>query len=177
MIDALQIKLRTDQDAPTNITPLCIMLTDPEDSHLPPATKGDTQTGDRHPRLKFDLVLSHLVLHHIADLRSLLRTMYGCLKSGGMIALTDYENIGPESRAFHPEAKMAGVERHGIDRDAFTKMIESTGFTDIKVVEGFRMRKHVERFPGEWGQQKPDTKSFDFAEQDFPFLLATARKP
>src|SRR5690606_37146472 len=100
MIDVLSSKL-TKPNAPANICPLALMLQDPEDAALPPA---DASNPDG-PRLKFDLVISHLVLHHIADLKEVLTTMLGCLKEGGMVALTDFENFGPEAKKFHPEGK------------------------------------------------------------------------
>ncbi len=84
------------------------------------------------PRRKFDLITSHLVLHHIPDLAALLRTMYGCLKPGGRIALTDFEDFGPEARRFHPEAKMGGVERHGVNAVWFTALIKEAGFEDVE---------------------------------------------
>ncbi len=102
MIAALEQKLRTQPGAPENVKPLSIMLEDPEDPRLP-AAHGTDGPG---PRMKFDLVISHLVLHHIADLRGVLTTMLGCLKPGGSVALTDFEDFGPEARRFHPEAKI-----------------------------------------------------------------------
>ncbi|KAI9715300.1 MAG: hypothetical protein M1828_000900 [Chrysothrix sp. TS-e1954] len=172
MIDALSKKLEADE-AYKNVLPLCVMLEDPEDKNLPPAAQADVSG----PRQKFDLILSHLVLHHIADLPSLLNTMYGCLKGGGSIALTDFEDFGPEARKFHPEAKMAGVERHGIPRKEFSQMITQAGFVDVQVDEGWRMRKHVEAYPGEWGQKKPSADDVKLEEMDFPFLLCRASKP
>lgn len=86
MIDVLNNKLRQ-PEAPTNVTGLAIMLEDPEDKRLPPANVSQPDG----LRRKFDLILSHLVLHHIPDLPALLHTMYGCLKPGGTIALTDFE--------------------------------------------------------------------------------------
>jgi 2-polyprenyl-3-methyl-5-hydroxy-6-metoxy-1,4-benzoquinol methylase len=100
MIDVLRTKLAA-PSSPANVTPLCLLLEDPEDPALPPA---DPRAPDG-PRLKFDLVTSHLVLHHIADVEAVLRTMLGCLKPGGAVALTDFEDFGPEARRFHPRPK------------------------------------------------------------------------
>lgn len=166
MIDALKVKM-PDSSAPPNIEPLCIMLEDPEDDRLPAATNGSG-------RKKFDLILSHLVLHHIPELEPLLATMYGCLKSGGWIALTDFEDFGSEARKFHPEAKMSGVERDGVNAKWFAGIIKDAGFVDVDVSPAWSMRKDVERYPGEWGQKKP--QGVELAKMDFPFLLCTARK-
>lgn len=166
MIEALKVKLEgldgADGDAARRaIQPMCILLQDPEDSRLPPGAGGQRQ--------KFDLVISHLTLHHISDLRALLTTMYGCLRPGGQVALTDFEDFGPEARKFHPEAKMFGVERHGIKADWFAGLMEEVGFEDVDVRQAWTMDKEVERFPGEWGQEKPE--GADLAKMDFPFLL------
>lgn len=175
MIDALDIKLQQ-RDAPKNIETLSIMLEDPEDSRMPPAHASDA----KGPRRKFDLILSHLVLHHIPELQPLLHTMFGCLKPGGTIALTDFEDFGPEARKFHPEAKMVGVERHGIPKKEFAAMIGKAGFVDVDVNVGWTMRKDVERHPGEWGLKKPSAEDIGekgFAEMDFPFLICMGRRP
>lgn len=170
MIDALKMKLSDPATAAQNVQPLCIMLTDPEDASLPPAKEGEAQG----PRRKFDLILSHLVLHHIPELEPLLKTMFGCLKPGGWISLTDFEDFGPEARKFHPEAKMVGVERHGIPRAWFEGLMKDAGFVDVSVETGWKMMKDVERFPGEWGQKKPEG---DLAQLEFPFLLCCGRRP
>ncbi|PSR79981.1 S-adenosyl-L-methionine-dependent methyltransferase [Coniella lustricola] len=83
------------------VHPLCIMLEDPEDPRLPPAATTASESeknreSGQGPRKKFDLVISHLTLHHIpgSAFSSLLRTMHGCLKPAtGWVALTDYEDL------------------------------------------------------------------------------------
>lgn len=171
MIDALREKLKRPENlSVTNVQPVCVLLVDPEDSALPLARNAAAG------RRKFDLILSHMVLHHIPDLRELLHTMHGCLKPGGWIALTDFEDFGPEARKFHPEAKMAGVERHGINRKWFEGLIRDEGFVDISIQEGFSMEKEVERYPGEWGHNKPSSDETTLATMEFPFLLCCAKK-
>lgn len=166
MIDALRLKLEglggADGEAARRaIRPMCMLLEDPEDPRLPPGPGGKRQ--------KFDLIISHLTLHHIPDLKPLLTTMYGCLKPGGQVALTDFEDFGPEARKFHPEAKMFGVERHGINAGWFAGLMKEVGFEQVDVSPAWTMDKEVERFPGEWGQEKPQGGSL--AKMDFPFLL------
>ena len=122
MINALKAKLGK-PDAPQNVRPICVLLDDPEDRILPPAFQLD----HGGPRLKYDLILSHLVLHHIEDLEGVLKTMLGCLKKGGSTALTDFEDFGPEAKKFHAKAKMEGVERHGINRKWMVGLMEKVG--------------------------------------------------
>lgn len=168
MIAALDTKLSS-ADAPRNVETLATMLTDPEDAGLPASRDGGSG------RRKFDLVLSHLVLHHMDDIPGTLATMKGCLKPGGELALTDYEDFGPEARRFHPESKMGGVERHGIPAKWMAEQCAAAGFVDVDVRPAWTMRKTVEAFPGEWDAGKPEGK--ELAEMDFPFLLCRARKP
>jgi SAM-dependent methyltransferase len=122
MINALKAKLDK-PDAPANVRPICVLLEDPEDRILPPAFQHD----HGGPRLKFDLILSHLVLHHIEDLEGVLRTMLGCLKKGGSVALTDFEDFGPQAKRFHAKARMDGVERHGIHRAWMVGLMDKIG--------------------------------------------------
>lgn len=170
MIAVLEKKLER-PGAPTNIQPVAVLLEDPEDASLPPADAADPAG----PRLKFDLITSHLVLHHIPDLKPVLKTMLGCLKQGGMVALTDFEDFGPEARLFHPEHKMEGVERHGIPRGWMAQLMEEVGFADVKVEVAWKHTKMVETFKGEFdpgasskGQGKP---------MDFSYLLCMGKRP
>lgn len=181
MIDALEAKLAREENAwaRDKITPLSVLLVDPEDERLPPLAGGED--GGR-TRKKFDLITSHLVLHHIADLRGVLTTMFGCLRSGtGEVALTDFEDFdsGKEARKFHPEGKMFGVERHGIARKEIEGLMREVGFVDVSVEVGFTMEKEVERFPGEWGGSELEKRPAkgEAAVGEFPFLLCRGRRP
>ncbi|KAK1780208.1 S-adenosyl-L-methionine-dependent methyltransferase [Copromyces sp. CBS 386.78] len=154
-----------------NVRPVAYLLEDPEDSviKLDPVT-GETWEG------KFDLVISHLVLHHVADLPALFRTIYGTLKpsingdgKGGRVITTDFENFGPEATRFHPEAKMDGVERHGITEEEMEGVLRQAGFEEVKVERGFVLSKRVESEPG-----KGDMESGPVME--FPFLVCEGRR-
>ncbi|KIW00094.1 uncharacterized protein PV09_08280 [Verruconis gallopava] len=128
MIKALQAKI--DAGSFTNIHPLCLLLEDAED----PALRGK----------KFDLIISHLVLHHIPSLDDIITLMYKCLKPNGRIALTDFERFGPESRKFHPDSKMEGVQRHGITKIEMECAMHEAGFDKVQVCQAFRLEKSVE---------------------------------
>lgn len=168
MIAALKTKLSA-PGSPTNIGAVCMLLEDPDDGRLKVAGGPGAEEGDdvqAPPR--FDLVISHLVLHHIPDLRALFKTMIGCLKPGGSVMLTDFENFGPEARRFHPESKMDGVERHGIERAEMEALLKEVGFVDVAVETAFQMEKAVETEPGS-GVMGPT--------MIFPFLICMGRKP
>lgn len=180
MIAALGAKLSSSSSssAVNNITPLCLLLQDAEDPRLPPADEDEHHPREEKTRKKFHLVVAHLLLHHVppAALPALLRTMRAALRPGGEVALTDYQDVGPDARKFHPEAKMAGVESpRGIDAVGFAALLRDAGFVDVRVGPHWTMEKEVERFPGEWGPEKPTTG--DLAKMDFPFLLCRGRRP
>ncbi|KAI9927186.1 hypothetical protein ASPWEDRAFT_46658 [Aspergillus wentii DTO 134E9] len=158
MIEMLQNKL-TSPDAPDNIKPICLLLEDPEDKALPPANPANP-TGERK---KFDLITSHLVLHHVPDVEAFLRTLLGCLKPGGRVALTDFEDFGPAAIKFHPPSKLEGVERHGIQREWIEGLLKKVGFEDVSVRVGWTMDKDV----SEWKEEE---------SLPFPFLICEGRQ-
>jgi len=171
MIDVMQQKLNK-PDALKNITPVCVLLENPEDTSLPPASPSNSHG----PRKKFDLIISHLVLHHIPELRPVLETMLGCLKTGGSVALTDFEDFGPEARRFHPLKKMAGVERHGIHTKTMTKLMQDVGFVDVDVGPAWTMKKSVEKYEGEF-EDRGRANAGEGEVMEFPFLVCYGRKP
>lgn len=162
MIEMLQAKLESrSAEGPQNILPLCLSLTDAEDPMLPPAV-ADRPSGTRR---KFDLIVSHLVLHHVPDLAPFLRALLSCLKPGGRVALTDFEDFGPDAMYFHPPSKLEGVERHGIKREWMADLMRSTGFTDVKVWVGWTMDVTIQGWEG-----APATLPF-------PFLVCEGTRP
>ncbi|KAK4194222.1 S-adenosyl-L-methionine-dependent methyltransferase [Triangularia verruculosa] len=172
MIDVLTAKLSSSgshkQDQ--NVLPVCALLEDPNDTRLQidPMTRDALEAGS--PPRRFDLVVSHLVLHHIPDLAAVFKIMFELLKPGGKVAVTDFEDFGPEARKFHPESKMEGVERHGIRKEDIRKIIEESGFEGVTVETAFELPKRVESVPG-----KGDTESGP--TMVFPFLICSGTKP
>ena len=171
MIDVLTTKLKQ-PESPKNILPVAALLTDPEDKTLPPADENDPDG----PRLKFDLITSHLVLHHIADLKAVLNTMLGCLKDGAFVALTDFEDDGPGARRFHAQSKLTGVERHGIHAETMEALMYEVGFVNVKVERAWSMDKNVEKFAGEFGDKGKATQSGQGEIKSFPFLVCKGEK-
>lgn len=159
MIAAFDTKLQ-DLKEP-NLCAINHLLTDPDSRELQcaaaklPGAEGGSAS-------RFDLVVSHLTLHHIEDLAAVFKTMYGCLKPGGCVALTDYEDFGKEAIRFHPEKKRPGVEHHGIKRGMAADLLEKVGFKEVRVEEAYVLRKEVD---DEEGMEKV------VGEMAFPFLL------
>jgi SAM-dependent methyltransferase len=172
MIDVLKTKLEK-PDTPQNIVPVAVLLEDPEDEHLPAAAEEAAASGKR---MKFDLITSHLVLHHIPDLKAVLATMLGCLKDGGKVALTDFEDQGPHSKRFHPQSRMGGVERHGIHRETMEALMNEVGFVNVRIVQAWSMDKTVEKFEGEFGDDPRSRKPDMGVTQNFPFVLCIGER-
>ena len=172
MIAALQAKLSAESCATKNVHAVCALLEDPDDERIrvDPAAAAPSRadTADTAAPRRFDLVVSHLVLHHIPDILAVLQTMFGCLKPGGQVMLTDFEDFGTEARRFHPESKMDGVERHGIKRADMEALLLRAGFTDVSVETAFEMDKAVETEPGAGDMD---------ATMTFPFLICSGKKP
>ncbi|KAJ9139300.1 S-adenosyl-L-methionine-dependent methyltransferase [Coniochaeta hoffmannii] len=170
MIEALQAKLDAEDCAIRNVRAVCAMLEDPDDERIRPdaAAGSRAQDGKALEPRRFDLVVSHLVLHHIPELLPVIRTMFGCLKPGGQVMLTDFEDFGPEARRFHPESKMEGVERHGIKRTEMEALLLQAGFADVRVETAFEMDKAIETELGS-GVNGPT--------MTFPFLVCMGKKP
>jgi SAM-dependent methyltransferase len=164
MISAFNTKLADLSTDQPNLCAVNHMLTNPDSHELQAAAsllateRGEESTPPYEYR--FDLIVSHLTLHHIPSLPEILATLHTCLKPGGCVALTDYEDFGPEAVPFHPVSKRPGVERHGIKRVEIEELLLGTGFNEVRVEEAFVLRKEVEAEDG-----KP------VREMDFPFLM------
>lgn len=55
----------------------------------------------------FDVVVSHLVFHHVPDMMALVKVMFDTLKRGGRVWISDFEDNGPQAQAFHPKDKVS----------------------------------------------------------------------
>jgi len=170
MINVLKTKIESSKIK--NIVPVAVLLEDSEDSALPPADENAPEGSRR----KYDLITSHLVLHHIPDLEPVLRTMYDCLKPGGRVALTDFEDFGPEAKRFHPESKMGGVERHGINAKWMVGLMQEVGFVDVDVKVAWNHEKRVERWAGEFTAGQP-IGATQGEKMNFTYVLCMGRKP
>ena len=165
MINAFNIKLA--DFANPNLCAINHFLTNTDSPALQGAAaalatrRGETSS----PPYRFDLIVSHLTLHHIPSLPEILATLHACLKPGGMLALTDYEDFGPEAVPFHPKSKRPGVERHGIKKDEIEELLLGTGYNEVRAERAFVLRKEVEAEDGQPAR-----------ELDFPFLICLGTK-
>ncbi|KAF2106242.1 S-adenosyl-L-methionine-dependent methyltransferase [Lophiotrema nucula] len=151
-----------------NLAAVNVLVQEADDVHVQGAAAAlATRRGEsgHDAPYRFDLIVSHLTLHHIPSMPAIFATLFQCLKPGGKIALTDYDDYGPEAMAFHPKSKRPGVERHGIKKEEIEMIIDGTGFNEVKVEQAFVLRKEVEAEDG-----KPAR------EMDFPFLICLGQR-
>lgn len=91
--------------------------------------------------------------------------------------LTDFEDFGPEAKRFHPESKMDGVARHGINAKQMTALMESVGFANVNVAPRWTMDKTVEKFPGEFGPKGQPQGDGQGEKMEIPFVVCYGEKP
>jgi SAM-dependent methyltransferase len=160
MIAAFNTKLR-DLEKP-NLCAINHLLVSADSPELQGACAALSQAEATETPYRFDLIVSHLTLHHIPNLKEIFATLFECLRPGGVIALTDYEDFGTEAIRFHPEKKRPGVEHHGIKRAEAEELLVGAGFDEVRVEEAFVLKKEV---PDENGMAKVE------GEMEFPFLI------
>lgn len=74
----------------------------------------------------YDLIVSSMTLHHIADVPALLARFHDHLLPGGQVALAD---LDAEDGSFHDSAD--GVHHQGFDRNELAGWLAGAGFTAI----------------------------------------------
>lgn len=103
---------------------------------------------------KFDLVMTQMVLHHIADTEGIIIKFHNLLRPGGYLAIAD---LYPEDGSFHGD----GFTGHrGFDTDWLTELLYRNGFSNVSSGKCFEIKKQF---------TETETKQFDI------FLL-TARR-
>jgi len=92
---------------------------------------------------KFDLIMSAMAMHHVADTEKLIQRFAEHLKPGAKIALADLDK---EDGSFHPE-DAKGVFHAGFDRDEFQNLLAKYGFEDIRFVTAHTVNKEEKSYP------------------------------
>ena len=118
------------------------------------AVRHDLLSPDPLPGDPFEVAVSLLVLHHIADTRAALAAILGHLVPGGRLALADLDT---EDGSFH-SADAEGIHHRGFDRAALAGLARTVGFTDVA------MRTATV------SDRRPDGSGY-------PIFLLTARRP
>lgn len=99
---------------------------------------------------RFDLIVSAMALHHVADTALLLARLAAHLRPGGAVALADLDT---EDGTFHPPGT-EGVYHHGFERQALAGQMEAAGLEGVRFTTAHTVA-------GE--------------DRDYPVFLATAR--
>lgn len=86
----------------------------------------------------FDLVVSNMVLHHIEDPASFIKTLFRVLKCGGRLAISD---LCEEDGSFHEDKQ--GVYHNGFNPETLIKFAVDAGFTSVRVDEVWKMEKQT----------------------------------
>ena len=75
----------------------------------------------------FDGLVSSMTLHHVEDLKAFFDVIYNNINEDGFIAIADLES---EDGTFHSDN--AGVFHFGFDNKELCKIVENSGFKDVK---------------------------------------------
>ncbi len=75
----------------------------------------------------FDGLVSSMTLHHVEDLKAFFDVIYKNINENGFLAIADLET---EDGTFHSDN--AGVFHFGFEKEGLCKVLESSGFKDIK---------------------------------------------
>jgi ubiquinone/menaquinone biosynthesis C-methylase UbiE len=98
---------------------------------------------DPPPPDRFDLAVSLLVLHHIADTGAALTAVRRLLRPGGRIALAD---LDAEDGSFH-HADTEGIHHHGFERPGLIELARAAGFIDVEVRTATQIERDGRRYP------------------------------
>ena len=95
------------------------------------------------PGEPFDLAISLLVLHHVADTATALSAIRGLLRPGGRIAIADLDT---EDGTFH-DADAEGIHHLGFDRGALGELAREAGFVDVEFRTATEIVDDDRRYP------------------------------
>jgi ubiquinone/menaquinone biosynthesis C-methylase UbiE len=114
---------------------------------------------DHDPLLpdRYNLVVTSMTLHHIADTERALKTFYDLLLPGGTLCIAD---LDPDGGLFHTPDAAESVRHHGFGRAELRRQLMQAGFNNVRDITAHTLRK-----PG-----------FDGIERDFPVFLMTGTR-
>jgi len=87
---------------------------------------------------RFHLIMSSMTMHHVKDAAALFQQWYELLHPGGLLAAADLDT---EDGSFH--LNNTGVFHLGFDRNELKKLLQKTGFHDVRAVTATTMMRDV----------------------------------
>lgn len=93
---------------------------------------------DPLPVERYDLIVTSMVLHHVADPQRLLGDFFALLRPGGAVCVADLDT---EPGVFHNAEAAATVHHHGFDRQAFRGWMVQAGFQQVQDTTAHTIRK------------------------------------
>lgn len=114
-----------------------------EESTAISAIPFDLTTDEPPSGAPFDLAISLLVLHHLADTGAALAAILRLLRAGGRLALADLDT---EDGSFH-SADAEGIYHLGFDRVALADLARGAGFVDIEITTATEIGDDDRRYP------------------------------
>ena len=111
-------------------------------------------THDPLPAERYDLILTLMTLHHVADVARLLRAFHDLLRPGGWLAVADLDR---EDGSFHGPGFTG---HHGFDRAALRAQLADAGFGGVDFSTCHVMKKGT-----------------DQGMREYPLFLAVAARP
>jgi ubiquinone/menaquinone biosynthesis C-methylase UbiE len=98
---------------------------------------------DPAPQPPFDLAVSLLVLHHVADTARVFAALAAMLAPGGWIALLDLDT---EDGSFHDD-DAPGIHHHGFDRAELRRLASGAGFVDLSIRTAYQLERDGRTYP------------------------------
>jgi tRNA (cmo5U34)-methyltransferase len=90
----------------------------------------------------YDLIVSSMTLHHVADVPALFRQFASHLRSGGQVALADLDE---EDGSFHEAA--VSIHHRGFPRERIQSWLGEAGFQEIRLETAAVTRKEAKGYP------------------------------
>jgi 2-polyprenyl-3-methyl-5-hydroxy-6-metoxy-1,4-benzoquinol methylase len=90
------------------------------------------------PARRFDLVVSTMTLHHIADAKGVVRKLAGLLNEGGCLAIADLDSDNGE---FHTDP--TGVHHNGFEREQIATCFTDAGLVDVSASTAHAFTREV----------------------------------
>ncbi|GMH44018.1 hypothetical protein BSKO_11952 [Bryopsis sp. KO-2023] len=123
-------------------------------------------TKREYPKQSFDVVYSRDTILHIDDKPKLFQRLYGFLKPGGRLLITDYCRADKTpSDQFAAYIKQRGYDLHSVN--AYSKMLQDAGFVNVQGEDTTALFETSLRRELATAEANKESFIADFSEQDY----------